>query len=368
MPEVEFVNVTKRYGKKKVLENISFKVEDGEYAVLCGPTGSGKTTTLFLAAGILKPDEGEIYIGGELVNSVPPEDRNLALMFDVFALFPHLNVIENVIYGLIARGVPLEDAIKSGEEILDMMFLSGWEKAYPHELSGGMKQRVALARAIASGARLILLDEPLSALDAKIALELSYELRRIIKDLKITAIHATHNVREAMMMADKMIILRDGKILQVGTPEEIYKNPSNLFVASYVSDPNFLVGTLVRKEGRCCVVKLENGVEICTKMEEMEPEKRVVVCVKTEDMEISKKDLNLRNSLEGIVRDVLFVGEFTRFEVEVEGLKGNIVVRKSGKYINDFKLGDHVRVWFEPDHAKLFLYPEEGLRKAISIE
>ncbi|MGQ4914943.1 MAG: ABC transporter ATP-binding protein, partial [Candidatus Asgardarchaeia archaeon] len=192
MVDVEFINVTKKYGDVIAIKNISFKIEDGEYVVLCGPTGAGKTTLLYLIAGLVKPDSGEILFNGQPINDVPPEERSVGFMFETFALFPHLNVMKNVTYGPWVRGVLSGDTIASAKEILELMHLAGWENAYPHELSGGMKQRVALARALVAEAKVLLLDEPFGALDAKIKMELRYEMRKLADSLKFTAVHATH--------------------------------------------------------------------------------------------------------------------------------------------------------------------------------
>ena len=216
----------------------------------------------------MKPDEGEIYIDDKLVNKIPPQERSAVYVPQQYALFPHMNVIRNVTYGPWVRGYDLDLAIKNGREILDMLYLSGWENAYPHELSGGMKQRVALARAIASNSKILLLDEPLGALDAKIRAELRYELRELVKSLNLTAVHATHDIEEAMLIADKIVILNNGIVEQVGTPEEIYENPKSIFVANYVTEGNFLEGIIKSIENtedrelfRQCMI--ECGIGIC---------------------------------------------------------------------------------------------------------
>ncbi|HDN05695.1 MAG TPA: ABC transporter ATP-binding protein, partial [Candidatus Bathyarchaeota archaeon] len=242
MPDVRLVNVTKRYGKIVAVNKVNLHVYDKEYFALLGPSGCGKTTLLRLIAGLIKPDEGEIYIGDKLVNDVPPEDRDVGFVFQTFALFPHLNVWNNVIYGPRVKGFDMKKASRIGDEVLEMVRLHERLDAFPNELSGGMMQRIAVARALAAGSRLLLLDEPLGQLDAKVRNELRYEIRRMAKDLGLTAIHVTHDQSEAMAISDRIAVMKKGRILQVGTPEELYMNPKSVFVAHFVGESNFLEG------------------------------------------------------------------------------------------------------------------------------
>jgi len=199
LPDVRLVNVTKRFGKIVAVNNVSLHVYDKEYFSLLGPSGCGKTTLLRLIAGLIQPDEGEIYIGDRLVNDVPPEDRDIGFVFQTFALFPHMNSWDNVIYGPRVKGFDMEKASTIGHEVLEMVRLHERLDAFPNELSGGMMQRIAVARALAAGAKLLLLDEPLGQLDAKVRNELRYEIRRMAKDLELTAIHVTHDQAEATL-------------------------------------------------------------------------------------------------------------------------------------------------------------------------
>ncbi|MCD6593428.1 ABC transporter ATP-binding protein, partial [Candidatus Bathyarchaeota archaeon] len=234
LPLIELVNVTKRFGKIVALNRINLSVENGEYLCILGPTGAGKTTLLRLIAGLLEPDEGEIYIGGRKVNRVPPEKRNAVYMFQNYALFPHMNVWENVSFGPTIREWEPRRINDVTSEILEMVRLGERKDAYPHELSGGMQQRVALARGIAAGAKILLLDEPFGALDARLRVNLRTQLRSLVKDQGLTAIHVTHDQEEALMVADRIAILREGRIEQVGSPQEIYTNPKSIFVMSFV--------------------------------------------------------------------------------------------------------------------------------------
>jgi ABC-type Fe3+/spermidine/putrescine transport system ATPase subunit len=242
MPDVRIENVTKRFGKLLAVNNVSLHVHDKEYFALLGPSGCGKTTLLRLIAGLIKPDEGEIYIGDRLVNDVPPEDRDVGFVFQTFALFPHMNAWNNVTYGPRVKGFNMKEASTIGHEVLEMVKLHERIDAFPSELSGGMMQRIAVARALAAGAKLLLLDEPLGQLDAKVRNDLRYDIRRMTKDLGLTAIHVTHDQSEAMAISDRIAVMKKGAVKQVGAPSELYMAPQNIFVANFIGESNFLEG------------------------------------------------------------------------------------------------------------------------------
>ncbi|MGQ4834123.1 MAG: ABC transporter ATP-binding protein [Candidatus Asgardarchaeia archaeon] len=363
MPKIELVNVYKKFLRDKLIENLNLTIDDGSYTVLCGPTGSGKTTILLMIAGLVKPDKGEIYIDGELVNDVPPEDRNVAVVFETYALFPHMNVIRNVTYSPWVRGVDLRTAIKSGKEFLEMLYLSGWENAYPDELSGGMKQRVALARALASNAKILLLDEPLGALDAKIRADLRFELQSLAKALNLTVIHATHDMEEAMILADKLVILNNGKVEQIGAPEDIYLRPNTIFVANYVSEGNFFEGIVVNVDKSFYYIDID-GITIRAFKPLQETifsvNDHVVLYVKSEDLLLSKAQSNEffgNNVIEGKISDISFIGSFTRFEVIAEDYDKPIIVRLLGDYVFNFKRKEKVLIKVPEEKILLYRYP-----------
>lgn len=228
MPKVVLEKVSKKFGRITALNEINLMLEDGEYSCILGPTGSGKTTLLKIIAGLVEPDSGDVYIDGRRVTGTPAETRNAVYMHQNYALFPHLTVSQNIIFGLTARGFSEEDARRKVSEVLEIVRLREWADAYPRELSGGMQQRAALARCLATGARLLLLDEPLGALDARLRLEVRRELSRIAEELNLTVVHVTHDQSEALSLADRLILMRNGKIVQAGPPEEVYFKP-NIF-------------------------------------------------------------------------------------------------------------------------------------------
>ena len=227
MPNIRVVNLTKKFGNVTALDNINLEVHDQEYFSLLGPSGCGKTTLLRLIAGLIEPTAGEIWIGDRRVDDVPPEERDIGFVFQTFALFPHMSVWDNVLYGPKVKNFNLKEAETIGDEVLELVKLHERLDAYPSELSGGMMQRIAVARALAAGAKTLLLDEPLGQLDAKVRNEIRYEIRKMAKDLKLTAIHVTHDQSEAMSISDRIAVMKKGKIVQVGAPQELYINPNS---------------------------------------------------------------------------------------------------------------------------------------------
>lgn len=246
---LEVVDLHKRFGTVAAVRGVSFGVGEGEILVLLGPSGCGKTTVLRIIAGLERPDRGDVRVGGRSVLSLPPERRNVGLLFQSYALFPHMSVYSNVAYGLRIRRVPSGERKRRVRELLDLVGLKGYENRKPHQLSHGQKQRVALARALAPEPAVLLLDEPLSALDAALRVELRHELRRILKERHITAVHVTHDREEGLVLGDKVAVMREGRIEQEGTPQELYLFPATPFVASFLGRANLWPGTVRRSGG-----------------------------------------------------------------------------------------------------------------------
>ena len=237
-------NVAKRWNGQLGVEGISLEIPEGSFTALLGPSGCGKSTTLRLLAGLELPDEGQIFIDGKDVTTSAASDRNLSMVFQSYALFPHLSVVENVVFGLKVRRVPKKERQEKLHRALEITGLLGYENRKPGELSGGQRQRVALARAIVAGQRLCLMDEPLSNLDAKLRNSVRKDIKKLQRDLGITVVYVTHDQTEAMSMADTVVLMRDGHIQQVGTPENLYNSPNNTFVAEFVGAPPMaLIGT-----------------------------------------------------------------------------------------------------------------------------
>jgi ABC-type Fe3+/spermidine/putrescine transport system ATPase subunit len=367
MPDVRLVNVTKRFGKIVAVDNVSLHVYDKEYFSLLGPSGCGKTTLLRLIAGLIKPDEGEIYIGDKLVNDVPPEDRDIGFVFQTFALFPHMNAWENVTYGPRVKGFDMKRVETLGHEVLEMVRLHERLDAFPEELSGGMMQRIAVARALAAGAKLLLLDEPLGHLDAKVRDELRYEIRRMAKDLGLTAIHVTHDQSEAMAISDRIAVMKKGKVVQVGTPYELYINPKNIFVAHFIGESNFFDGYISNISDEEAIIELRGGLKANAKCKEMKKGERVVLAVRPETFVMEKGKKKGKNFLSGFVEKVSFQGTNVRYEVRLEN-QDLVVIVKPSLTEEWFNMGEKVTVSFPSDKAHVFPYPSVGLKEETAVE
>lgn len=246
---IELRDIIKRFGEFEL--KVSLSVKDGELLTLLGPSGCGKTTTLRIIAGLEKPDKGRVYFDGRDITDLPPYERNIGLVFQDYALFPHMTVFKNVAFGLEVRRVPRMEIEKRVREVLDLVGLRGFENRLPEELSGGQQQRVALARALVIEPDVLLLDEPLSNLDAKVREKLRGEIKRIVKELGITTIYVTHDQEEAMVLSDRIAVMNFGRIEQVGEPYDLYYNPKNEFVANFLGISNIV--ELEAKEGRACL-------------------------------------------------------------------------------------------------------------------
>lgn len=367
MPDLRLVNVTKTYGKIVAVDGVNLHIRDREYFALLGPSGCGKTTLLRLIAGLDQPDEGKIYIGDKLVNNVPPEDRDVGFVFQTFALFPHMDAWNNVTYGPRVKGFDTDRAQTIGHEVLEMVKLHKRLDAYPNELSGGMMQRVAVARALAAGAKLLLLDEPLGQLDAKVRNEIRYEIRKMVKDLELTAIHVTHDQAEAMAISDRIAVIKKGKILQVGTPKQLYMKPKSIFVAHFIGESNFLEGFVSSVNRKGAVIRLRGGIKIQAAQTDIKREQRVVLAVRPETIVIGEATKKGENSMLGTVERTTFEGTDIRYEVRLENQDLIVVVKPSliGEWI---EVGEKVTVSFPPQKSQLFEYPEGGLMEELAVE
>ena len=264
---VRLEHISKIYNDPKTgkqfyaVNDVSLEIAPGSFVTLLGPSGCGKTTTLRMIAGFESPDQGEIYLGDEAINALTPNKRDTAMVFQSYALFPHYNVYDNVAYGLKLRKVPKAEMNARIERILDLVELTGMESRMTNQLSGGQQQRVALARAMVVEPSVLLFDEPLSNLDAKLRVSMRTEIRRIQQTLGITAVYVTHDQAEAMAISDKIIIMNKGVIAQMGTPEEIYHHPNSEFVADFIGEVNFLEGDIVKAAGEKCTLSI-NGHDV----------------------------------------------------------------------------------------------------------
>jgi ABC-type Fe3+/spermidine/putrescine transport system ATPase subunit len=365
MSLIKLVNVTKKFGDIIALDQINLSIEDGEYVCILGQTGAGKTTLLRIIAGLLDPDEGKIYIDGKLVNNVPPEERNAVYMFQQFALFPHMDVWRNISFGPVIQDQNKDKIKKLTNEILDMVRLSERRDAFPKELSGGMQQRVALARGIASGSRILLLDEPLGALDARLRVDLRTQLRKLVKARNLTAIHVTHDQEESLMIADRIVILRKGKIEQIGKPNEVYSKPKSLFVTSFVGGANFLEGTVTKIDERGSIIEIRGKLQIRVSEKSNKIGEKVVVAVRLEDVSIGTTVKKSVNQFSGLIETYLFIGGSIEYGVR---LKKDVIITSRillSDIMRTFKTGEQVVISFSQKNCYVFEYPSIGLLREI---
>lgn len=367
MPSVSFVNVSKRFEKVLALDCVSFDIDNGEYLCVLGPTGSGKTTLLRLIAGLLNPDEGTIYFDGKGVNNIGAHARNSVYVPQQYALFPHLTVLENVAFGPLARGKSENEALHIAMKTLETVRLAWRAQSFPSELSGGMQQRVALARGLASGAGLLLLDEPLGALDARLRLDLRHKLREIVKQSGMTAIHVTHDRDEAMSVADQIMVLREGRISDHGAPRRVYTRPTGIFVANLIGGASFLEGIVESITDTTSVVRLRGGFRIKGPQAMLTIDERVILAVRRERVQLSNQTLKSANAFDGEVREVRFLGDSREYIIRLTN--GDIV--SSHQYAEGsesrFETGEKVVVGFEEDDVLVFEHPPQGLRKELEM-
>lgn len=365
MPDVRVVNVTKKYGKIYALDNVSLTVHDKEYFSLLGPSGCGKTTLLRLIAGLIEPDSGEIYIGDRRVDKDPPEDRDIGFVFQTFALFPHLTAWGNVIYGPKVKNYDQKQADTIGHEVLELVKLNERLNAYPSELSGGMMQRIAVARALAAGAKTLLLDEPLGQLDAKVRNEIRYEIRRMSKDLNLTAIHVTHDQAEAMSISDRIAVMKKGKIVQIGTPQELYMRPNTLFVAHFIGESNFLEGYIAVGNGTV-ELELRGGLKVKAINSGIKQGDRIVLAIRPEVCVMKKGHETVENGFLGKIEKVTFEGTFIRYEIRLEN-GDRFIINKPSLTEEWVSVGEEVTIAYPIEKSHVFPYPEAGLSEEIAV-
>lgn len=312
---LRLVGLRKTFGQAIAVDRVDLEVERGERVALLGPSGCGKTTTLNMLAGFLVPDEGEIFLGAERITSQPPHKRNTGMVFQQYALFPHLTVWDNVAFGLRMRNVPVTERKARIERVLDRVRLGALKDRFPQQLSGGQQQRVALARAIVLEPTILLLDEPLSNLDAKLRQEMRTEMLQLLETVDITTILVTHDQEEALALADRIVIMNAGSVEQIGTPSEIFEDPQTAFVANFMGDPNTLEGVV----NECCkdIVKCDVGcealIDATASRSGLKAGDRVEVLVRAERVQLSLKRPLDSNVLEVEVENVIYLGNNIRY-------------------------------------------------------
>ena len=333
-PAIRFDKVSRHFGDVKAVHNADIEIRDGEFFSMLGPSGSGKTTCLRMIAGFDRPTSGSIFLYGQDVSDLPPYERNVNTVFQDYALFPHMTVKDNIAYGLMIKGVPKKERYSQVDEMLDLVRLPGFGRRKPSQLSGGQRQRVALARALINHPKVLLLDEPLGALDLKLRQQMQVELKSIQQRVGITFIFVTHDQEEALTMSDRIAVFNEGKIEQVGTPSDVYERPASPFVAGFVGTSNLVSGEVAKR------------ITSSDQMFSIRPEK---IHLGSAD---GKLDTDML-SIDGVVRDVVYLGLFTRYLVEIEGGNDLVVVEQNLKTTSMDVLsakGQKVRLYWHKDH------------------
>lgn len=345
-------NLVKRFGNSFALKNINLTIQEHELFFLLGPSGCGKTTLLRTIAGFYKPDEGRILFGDKVMNDVPPHKRNTGMVFQNYALWPHMTIEENVAYGLEVRGLSKDEIKRRVYEALSIVQMEKYADRMPNQLSGGQQQRIALARALVIKPDVLLLDEPLSNLDARLRLEMRAEIRRIHEQTKITTIYVTHDQKEALSLADRIALLRDGQVEQIGDPRTIYRAPLSKFVADFIGEINWLKGEVVEMTNSQYIVKTDYGVFRAEPQNRLSGARRVWVGFRPEAVEFRDESYNTLNT---VVEDVTYLGEIEQYTLRIsentaiKAFEQNpLEIRKRGE-----KLKIHVRPF------NILLYPEE---------
>ncbi len=332
---IELKNISMQFNGETVLENLNLDIYDKEFVTLLGPSGCGKTTTLRIIGGFLTPDSGDVFLGGKRINDVPAYKRPVNTVFQRYALFPHLNVYENVAFGLRLQKRPESEIQQRVREMLDMVDLKGFERRRVTVLSGGQQQRVAIARALAVGPKILLLDEPLGALDLKLRKEMQIELKRIQQYMGITFIYVTHDQEEALTMSDKVVVMKGGHIQQVGTPQDIYNEPTNAFVADFIGESNIMDG-IMHKD---FLVEFAGDNFECVD-KGFAPMEQVDVVIRPEDIEVVPASDDVIN---GVVEEVTFKG--VHYEIVVKCYSEIWLIHSTKAQ----KVGDVVGLSFGPE-------------------
>lgn len=356
MSYFQIKKLSKKYDSNTVLHNVDLSIEKGTFLSLLGPSGCGKTTTLRIVAGFESPDGGDVIIEDEVINKIPVYKRNIGMVFQSYALFPHMNVEQNIAYGLEQRKMSQSEIRKEVAKAIEMVQLTGFEKRKPKQLSGGQQQRVALARALVIKPRLLLLDESLSALDKKLRVDMQVELRQIQKKVGITTIFVTHDQEEALTLSDKIAVMNKGEIIQLDTPHAIYEKPVNSFVAGFLGQSNFFKGVIrdIREDIYC--LQMENGDRIHIEAEEkLNLNQNCVLSIRPEKISIEKEKPSNKTSLKGVIKFITYAGNLSIYRVQVMGEE---VIVQQQNFFGEEKVKNGDNVYLTWDKASSIILNE----------
>jgi len=344
-------NLSKNFGKVKAVQEVSFEATEGKVLSLLGPSGCGKTTTLRCIAGFENPDRGEICLDDRKITHISPERRGIGMVFQNYALWPHMTVYGNLAFGLQIRKVSKDEITKKIKKVLGMVQLEGYENRYPRQMSGGQQQRIAMARALVFEPEIMLLDEPLSNLDAKLREEMRFQFTELQKSLGITAVYVTHDQAEALVISDKIVILNQGKIVQSDSPKEIYSNPKNKFVAGFIAVTSFISGSInsFAEEKKKVIVKTDDGLVIHGFNNSFDIGQKVSVAMRMNVIKFiqdeNKSDKNTVNIFKGKIIQSSYLGDIIDYKIKV----GNWEVRTNSDAKYNFKVGEEVTFYLSPE-------------------
>ena len=347
---VELRNVTKRFGAYEALKDASFEIRAGEFMTFLGPSGCGKTTCLRLISGFDTPTSGQILLDGKDVTFDPPYRRDVNQVFQNYALFPHLTIYENIAFGLRMKKIPATQIQERVDRVVKMTSLEEFTARKPAQLSGGQRQRVALARAIICEPKVLLLDEPLSALDAKLRTQMRVELKQLQKKLGITFIFVTHDQEEALTMSDRVAVINAGRVEQIGTVNEIYYKPATRFVASFIGESNIVEAEILRAEGELLHCRLEGGLELAVRSAQPPALSQILLSLRPEKIRLTRENPGHRNSFPGTIEMEIFKGAVDELTISVQGgLQLGAVLANDGQAESDFHEGERIFARIQPE-------------------
>lgn len=352
----------KQYGSVQAVHDVSVQIEAGEFVSLLGPSGSGKTTTLMMIAGFETPTTGQIFVGSRPITGLPVHRRNIGVVFQNYALFPHLSVFENVAFALKMRGEAYSELRSGVAEALTLVQLSGYEGRMPHELSGGQQQRVALARALVFRPGVVLMDEPLGALDKQLREHMQLELKHLQKSLGTTVVFVTHDQSEALTMSDRIVVMNEGGVEQVGTPEEVYESPRTRFVAGFIGESNFLDARLVGQADDGAFLDVA-GLQVRATSQRFERQTApVTLMIRPEKIIPLVAGSRADNEFEGVVHEAVYCGNTVKYQVSLRAAAPVLLTVAAPQHASSprFKLGEQVRVGWDARDGRLL--SEEGKR------
>jgi putative spermidine/putrescine transport system ATP-binding protein len=354
-PIVRFVGVQKSYdGETLVVKNLNLDIAGGEFLTMLGPSGSGKTTTLLMLAGFEPATYGEIYLKGTPINRVPPHRRGIGMVFQNYALFPHMTVNENLAFPLQVRRKSRAEIEERVKRVLEMVELPGYGNRRPSQLSGGQQQRVAVARALVFDPDLVLMDEPLGALDKQLREQMQYEIKHLHERLAITVVYVTHDQAEALTMSDRIAVFKDGEVQQLSTPDELYERPRNSFVAQFIGENNKLTGTVEELGANgTCVVKLDSGDRVTASAVKVGKKgDRTLLSLRPERVEINPEQGRLANVVEGCIEELIYHGDHVRTRLSVAGQENFIVKVPNKSGHKGLAAGTRVKVGWSQDDCR----------------